>query len=381
MPVLSERAVAVLRGNDRGGFVRPGRDLYPFQWNWDAAFVALGLAHVDAERGRLEVRSLLRGQWADGMVPHIVFHIEAPEYAPGPELWDSRRSALAPAVPTSGLTQPPVLATAVRRLHEAAPDRRFLEQTVPALERWHRWLHEARGADDSGLVAILHPWESADNSPRFDRALARLEQRDGVAVRRSDRREVPAAERPTDRDYRAYMLILDDLRAQEYRPESPAAAPFSYVDLSFNSILAVAETDLAFLWRELGECGDRALGAAERMRSALAARWHDDDAAYGGGEPGADAAASKTVDDLLPLYAGVPDAAQARRLWQERLWASEHFGPSRAAPWAVTSASKSSPAFDSRRYWRGPVWINVTGSSSAASSASGSTRRRRSCGG
>jgi glycogen debranching enzyme len=25
----------------------------------------------------------------------------------------------------------------------------------------------------------------------------------------------------------------------------------------------------------------------------------------------------------------------------------------------VTSASKASPAFDARRYWRGPVWVNV----------------------
>ena len=25
----------------------------------------------------------------------------------------------------------------------------------------------------------------------------------------------------------------------------------------------------------------------------------------------------------------------------------------------MTSASKASPAFDPRRYWRGPVWVNV----------------------
>ena len=31
----------------------------------------------------------------------------------------------------------------------------------------------------------------------------------------------------------------------------------------------------------------------------------------------------------------------------------------RTAPWPVTSASKTSPAFDPRRYWRGPVWVNV----------------------
>ncbi len=52
------------------------------------------------------------------MVPHIVFHIPAPDYSPGPELWESRACEGAPEVPTSGLTQPPVLATAVRVLHE-----------------------------------------------------------------------------------------------------------------------------------------------------------------------------------------------------------------------------------------------------------------------
>ena len=96
---LVDGARAVLAGNDMGPFFRPGRELYPHQWNWDSAFIALGLAHVDAERGRDEVRSLLKGQWSDGMVPHIVFHIPAPDYSPGPELWDSRACEGAPESP------------------------------------------------------------------------------------------------------------------------------------------------------------------------------------------------------------------------------------------------------------------------------------------
>ena len=137
MKGLAEGARAVLATNDMGAFFRPGRELYPFQWNWDSAFVALGLAQVDPDRGRAEVRSLLKGQWADGMVPHIVFHVAAPDYSPGPELWDSQGCDGAPEVPTSGLTQPPVLATAVSVLHEASPDRPFLEEVVPALELLH----------------------------------------------------------------------------------------------------------------------------------------------------------------------------------------------------------------------------------------------------
>jgi glycogen debranching enzyme len=350
---LAERARATLAANDRGSFFRPGPEIYPFQWNWDSALIAIGLAHVDAERGRTEIRSLLRGQWDDGMVPHIVFHVADPDYVPGPELWDSAGCPGAPDVPTSGITQPPVLATAVRVLHEAEPDVVFLEEVVPALERWHRWLHDQRDAGD-GLVTILHPWEAADNSPRFDDRLAALDP-GRLAIQRKDRRTVDASERPTDTDYARYLYVVERLREHGYRPASPADAPFAYVDLTFNSILAVAESDVTWLWRELGQDGSRADGAAGRLREALARRWDETASAY----VDHDGKGSETIDELFPLYAGVPQGRQARQLYEQALWSPSRFGPSPEAPWPVTSASKSSAAYEPRRYWRGPVWVNV----------------------
>jgi hypothetical protein len=264
------------------------------------------------------------------MVPHIVYHAAAPDYRPGPELWGATSAA---GVPTSGITQPPVLATAVRAVHEAAPDPAFLAEVVPALERWHGWLHTERGLD-GGLVAILHPWEAADNSPRFDDALRALPDEGPEPPRRG-----AADERPTAADYRRYLALVERLRASGYRPPLHEAS-FVHADLTFNAVLAVAEEDLAGLWRELGEDGARAGADAARLRAALSAR----------------SDGYETVDSLLPLYAG---AADARRLYDDALWAPERFGPSARAPWAVTTASKASPAFDPRRYWRGPVWINV----------------------
>jgi glycogen debranching enzyme len=357
---LADGALSVLRRNDTGLFVKPAPDVYPFQWNWDAALVAIGLARVDVARGRQEVRALLRGQWADGMVPHIVFHPTGFDYAPGPEIWDSASCPGAPPIATSGLTQPPVLATAVRALHEAAPDPGFLEEVLPAVEAWHAWLHRERAFDGSGLVAILHPWESADNAPRFDRALARVELDDVRAFGRSDRRRLAAAERPTDRDYTRYMAIVESLRRCDYRPQSLAEAPFAYTDLTFNALLAAAEADLAWLWNELGERGARATAAATRLRQGLAERWDESAAAYReldlhSGEQ----EVAGTVGGLLPLYAGAPDERQAHRLFDEALWAPSRYGPSPKAPWAVTTVSKSSPHFDGRRYWRGPVWTNI----------------------
>jgi glycogen debranching enzyme len=354
---LAERARAVLRANDTGRFFKPSQRLYPFQWNWDSAFVAIGLAAVDPERGRLEVRSLLEGQWADGMVPHIVFHPQPVEYSPGPELWESRACDAAPAVPTSGITQPPVLATAVRALHDASPDRPFLDEVLPAIDAWHEWFHRERTVD--GLVAVLHPWESADNAPRFDRALERLNV-EGVSVpARSDTSQVDATERPSDLDYRRYVAQIEALREVGYRPRSPLDSPFAYVDLPLNAILAVAEDDLALLLGEVGADASRARAAAAGLRASLAERWVDEAGAYRERDLHGEDSLTDTVADLFPLYAGVPDERQSRRLVDEHLLDPGRFGPSTDAPWAVTTVAKSSTAYSPRNYWRGPVWINV----------------------
>lgn len=41
---------SILLNNDRGGYTVLSEGLYPFQWNWDFAFVALGFAQYDRPR-------------------------------------------------------------------------------------------------------------------------------------------------------------------------------------------------------------------------------------------------------------------------------------------------------------------------------------------
>ncbi|MGI8861199.1 MAG: MGH1-like glycoside hydrolase domain-containing protein, partial [Gaiellaceae bacterium] len=168
---------------------------------------------------------------------------------------------------------------------------------------------------------------------------------------------IDSSERPTDSDYVRYLYLVRRLQAQDYRPALDDW-PFVFVDLTFNSILAAAEVDLAWLWDELGEDGERASTGAARLTAALAERWDEAGAVYVE-DDGDSTTADETIDAMFPLYAGVPQPEQARRLFDEALWSPTRFGPSPEAPWPVTSASKSSPAFDPRRYWRGPVWVNV----------------------
>src|SRR5207248_2941214 len=100
---LAQRALAVLDANWRGASTVPSPALYPHQWSWDSACIAIGYSHLDPQRGEQELRSLFRGQWRNGLLPHIVF-APGQGYFPGPEFWQTESSPDAPASPrTSGI--------------------------------------------------------------------------------------------------------------------------------------------------------------------------------------------------------------------------------------------------------------------------------------
>src|ERR671914_2793924 len=149
---LAAQAGRILRRNDMEGWTRAAPSLYPHQWSWDSAFIAIGLAHLDTGRATAEIRSLFEHQWRNGKVPHIVFNPEAPpeSYFPGPEHWASAgKFPDAPPAPpyTSALCQPPTHAIGALRVWEVArgedgeaPARGFLREIYPGLLLWHRYL-------------------------------------------------------------------------------------------------------------------------------------------------------------------------------------------------------------------------------------------------
>ena len=121
---LRDRAAAVLHGNDAGSWTKAAPMLYPHQWSWDSAFIAIGWAHLDVRRAMTELEQLFAAQWPTGMVPHIVFRAGPGQpYFPGPEWWDCAISPAAPALPvqTTGICQPPVHALALQRIWQLTP--------------------------------------------------------------------------------------------------------------------------------------------------------------------------------------------------------------------------------------------------------------------
>src|SRR6476660_9967068 len=71
---LIAQAKQVLEQNRVGRFTKPAPNLYPHQWSWDSAFIAMGYVHYDQARAEEELRALFAAQWINGLVPHIVFN-------------------------------------------------------------------------------------------------------------------------------------------------------------------------------------------------------------------------------------------------------------------------------------------------------------------
>jgi alpha,alpha-trehalase len=357
MSTLAERAQAILRDNDLGGYTIPTKRLYPFQWNWDSGFAALGISTFDEVRAWEEIEMLLRGQWEDGLVPHIVFHKVSPDYFPGPGIWGVDRQPQ-----TSGITQPPVIASVARRLLEDARDRAFAQEKArafyPRLLAYHRWWWRARDPENTGLAVIYHPWESGmDNSPAWDEALARVPQTENRTYVRRDTSHVDQAQRPRQAEYDRYMYLVELFRGQGYDPAFMyRESPFRVVDLCVNCALQRSTEDLGALAEDFGteeerrEISDRiALG-----RRGFARLWHGEDGRYYNLDTlTGELARVGTSAGFLPFYAGTPDRDQAERMAADlRRWGD-------AVDYLVPSTDPAAPVFERQRYWRGPVWVVV----------------------
>lgn len=176
---LASGARRVLTDNWTGSSTVPAPGLYPHQWSWDSAFIAIGSRHISPRRAQRELETLFAAQWGDGRIPHIVFNPAVPPaaYFPGPGFWRSSTAGAAAGAPcgveTSGIVQPPVHALAALLVHRADPRssarHAFLARAYPRLAAWHRYLTGARDLGGGGLVSVVHPWEPGmDNSPCWD---------------------------------------------------------------------------------------------------------------------------------------------------------------------------------------------------------------------
>jgi hypothetical protein len=374
---LADGAARVLAGNDTGTMVTAAPLLYPHMWSWDAAFISIGLAHLDVDRAAREIETLLDAQWRNGMLPHIVFG-DGTGYFPGPDRWGTAElNPDAPSLPrTSGICQPPVHAIALRRVvdigrrgtrRDVARVEELLRHCWPRLYRWHEWLATYRDPHHTGLLSVVHGWESGmDNSPRWDGPYAAVRPGpDLPAYVRLDRGSVADAdERPSDREYDRYLWLVEEMRRVGYHPDEVVrTSSFLVADVFVSALFALACEVLAMLGPDCGAPPDRVSTLYEwaaRSRAAVAATCDP----AGGLARDLDLRAdrwlgTRTIAGFAPLLCGGLGADRERALlatFQGPEWAG-YPGLLAAVP---PSVSPADPGFRPRTYWRGPIWPVVT---------------------
>ena len=241
-----KEAKRTLINNRRLNYTLPtNTNLYPAQWNWDSAFIALGYSNFNLEYSFKVLETLISGQWDYGMIPHILFHDKNTNYYPNYSVWNCGNR-----ISSSGITQPPIMTSILKKIIDKnklnKKQKLKVIKIIKDLKKYHEWFIKFRDPNKSGLVSILHPWESGyDNSPIWDEPMAKVTIEKNLKYKRADNKLVNPDHRPLNIDYDRYVSIKNNLRKKKYNPKKIfKSSLFNVVDVGFNSLFLKANKDL-----------------------------------------------------------------------------------------------------------------------------------------
>ena len=366
-------AKKVLARNDLGEYIAPSRGLYSHQVLWDSCFVAIGLSHYDIERAMMQVRRLLRAQWQNGMVPHIVFS-ESAHYWWDRRIWRSWVSPLsAKGVASSGVSQPPMLAEAIVTIgNKLAMDERieWYKSVYPQLLSYHRWFYSDRDPRGDGLPVQVHPWEiGLDNSPPCILEVKRktwplwlsfldVTKLDQIGnIFRVDTKYVPQGQRSSNIEALALYHLLTIIRRKKYDSKRILKRPkFAISDVTYVSILVRANELLADVAKTIHEkLPESLIRDIKQTSESLEKLWSEEDSQYYCLEfPTDKLIKTPSIATFLPLYAGT--ISQSRAIELVKLMEDEaSFGLNYPLPTVPINSDWFNPIC----YWQGPVWVNT----------------------
>ena len=359
---LKNKAKEVLLGNWMDGFTIPTKRLYPFQWNWDSGFTSLGISHFNIDYSIQELNSLFSGQWENGMIPHIIFHSENEKtYFPNYDFWNANVNKGAPLKPkTSGITQPPVHGFVLESILSRYPDDdkviNFVKSLFPKVVQSHRFWYSYRDPQREGLAFIYHPWESGrDNSPIWDASMSRISiDKDSLPkYKRRDTSITDSDQRPTTDKYDRYVYLLEFGKKYKYdEKEIFEECPFLLQDTLINAILIKSNQSLIEIGKRFGfdtaEIEEWQQQSIPVFRDKL---WNDGLETFCVYDLRKDGQVeNKEIGGITALFGNIPNDDQANSL--NRYLKGLHDRGFYICP----SFDVDDPLFDSKRYWRGPIW-------------------------
>jgi len=300
------------------GYTAPNTGTYPWLWLWDSCFHSLVWAELgEPDRALRELTAALSTQDPSGFVPHMGYQLDSERPV---ELWGRRGS--------SSITQPPMYGHAVAELTRSGVEvpHALVDQAVEGI----RFLLLQRARDPSGLIRVVHPWETGcDDSPRWDHFC-------------------PGGGHHPDR-WRAHKFHLLDTIERGPRGEPLDNPAFAVAPVGFNALVAWNAIEIATL------TGDEQLRAgATDLAEALAGRWSADHRTWvDAGDSARSSGGVRTADALLPLL--VCDTPSVRAAAVAELDHRDGF----AGVYGPRGVHRAEPTYRPATYWRGPVWPQI----------------------
>ena len=298
----------------RHTWVRPGGPYYLGQWIWDTMFVVDLLSILPDTRQ--VIRDIFQNYWDF----QDRWNADAPEYA---------RDMITVAIKTAPqevrqFSQIPILAWGVERVYRRNGDKQLLEQCLGRLERFHDWYWRERDLHDNGLITLgaysgklQHAkWETFD-----------------------------------------YECNMDGMQMTVHPKRQGPGEGAWYADICVpgnNAYLIMAECSLARLGTVAGDkemvarrkrCIDKGVKA---MRDHL---WDETAGTFLSVKRDTlEKIQVVTIGSWIPLAAGVPTEAMARRM------AEVLASPGWMTPLPVPTVDRTDKRWKSDAFWHGDVW-------------------------
>lgn len=308
----------------------PSPGTYPYQWLWDSCFHAIIFIRLNMiSIAKEELLAAVYKQFSNGLLPHIIYWQKLPFSTFHDITWGKPD--------TSSITQPPIIAYAVKRIFDKDKDINFVNQIYPYLSKYYMYLLKKRDARSHHLVSIINPDESGeDNSPRFDISLG--------LPSRHDQKE----------NFRRRLSLIDKNLKCNFDEITCMRNIFWVKDVPFNALLTENLKILAELAQLIHDEKENFWkDEAALVESAMRKYMFEDGVFWSVYGDNYTKIKAKTWAIFAPLFAGLYSQQEADEVINKYLLNKNEF----STQYMVPSTSKSDAAYEPNGFWRGPVWM------------------------
>ncbi len=356
---MINKAKQILSNNSYSKFTVPNKKLYPFQWNWDSLITALGISTYNLDRSLIEIETLFESQWLNGMIPHIIFHKYNEDYFPGESEWTSNTE-----IPTSCITQPPISGTILwfiynNNINELNNHKDRIIDLCNKIFKNLKWFEEYRDLDNKGLISTIHPWESGrDNSIEWDEPLKNMKVSHNLKKYcRKDLKQIADDERPTKEDYDKYITIVEFGENCKWdKEEMYYNSPFNVIDIGIQFMYIKSLKDLLKIYENLNYHLNiiELKNMIEKYQNGINLLWNEEIKCYSS----LNYKNNKLINEIthasfMYFYAEINNRNVDKYILENFNKYIEN------SKYIVPSISINHDKFNSKKYWRGPIWCII----------------------